>query len=210
MMRMPRTWSDLDVLAPAAGEWLLPRLGPFGTVGGLVAQDFAAYAVVRHFPADPAGETVEILDPTTAVALRGCLEPDPDGYVAGLWEGYGHFRGGTVVNVVTGERRARQPPLGREVMLAPRLSLPGRSYTLFDAGLGEFDDLEAGGGSIWSQLPDLFWPRSHAWLLGGDTDLAATFVAGSVDLVDRVLSAAPGSAPVTPEEALSPWAERVW
>jgi len=179
-------------------------------VGGLVAQDFAAYAVVRHFPADPAGETVEILDPATAVALRGCLEPDPDGYVAGLWDGYGHFRGGTVVNVETGEERSVEPGLGDEVMEAPRLQLPSRAYTLFDAGLDEFDDLETGADSIWSMVPDLFWPRSKAWLLGGDTDLAATFVAGSVELVNRVLSVVPGAAPVAPEQALSPWVERAW
>jgi len=207
---MPRTWSDLDTLPPTAGEWLLPRLGAFGTVGGLVAKDFAAYAVVPHFPADPAGETVEILDPTDAAALRGCLQPDPDGYVAGLWEGYGHFGGGTVLNLDTGVQRPVEPPLGREVMEAPRLALPGRGYTLFDVHLDELDDLDAGNGSIWSQSPDLFWPRSKAWLVGGDTDIAATFVAGSVDLVDRVLSAVPGAAPVTPDEALSPWAERVW
>ncbi|EAQ00162.1 hypothetical protein JNB_08324 [Janibacter sp. HTCC2649] len=64
-------------------------------------------------------------------------------------------------------------------------------------------------GALGSRSPSLFWPCSHSWLVGGDTDIAATFVAGSVDLVERVLSAVPGAAVVTPDLALSPWAERV-
>ncbi|MFC7489761.1 MULTISPECIES: hypothetical protein [unclassified Knoellia] len=116
--------------------------------------------------------------------------------------------GAAVLNPGTGEERQVEPPLGREVIEAPRLVLPGRSYTLFDAHLDDLDDLDVGNGSIWSMVPDLFWPRTHEWLVGGDTDIAATFVAGSVGLVARVLSALSRAAPVTPEEALSPWAER--
>ncbi|WP_353952857.1 hypothetical protein V6K52_05305 [Knoellia sp. S7-12] len=206
---MPRTWSDLDTLPPAAGEWLLPRLGAFGTVGGLVAQDFAAYAVVPHASDDPSDQPGEILDSSLASALRGCLAPDPGGCVAALWDGYGYFASGTVIHLDTGEQHSVVPPLRAEVMAAPSLNLPGRSYTLFDAQLDDLDDLAVGNGSMWSQSPNLFWPRSHAWLVGGDTDIAATFIAGSVTLVDRVLAVVSGTAPVVATDGLSPWAERV-
>lgn len=52
-----------------------------------------------------------------------------------------------------------------------------------------------------AELPDLWWPEDRAWCVGGDVDLASTYVGGSPELIAELL-AAPGleAYPVGPRD----------
>ncbi|KGN33957.1 hypothetical protein N802_08100 [Knoellia sinensis KCTC 19936] len=88
----------------------------------------------------------------------------------------------------------------------PRLQLPHRGYLLFEATIDDLDVLDV-PHQRWGLSPDLFWPTSREWLVGGDTDLVATFVGGPDALVDRVLERLPGAAAVQPSDQLTVWDE---
>jgi hypothetical protein len=55
-----RAWSERPVVAASEGDWLLPYLSSFGTVGGVVGSQWPRYAV---------------LPPTADQASDGELDP---------------------------------------------------------------------------------------------------------------------------------------
>ncbi|WP_225823657.1 hypothetical protein [Streptomyces naphthomycinicus] len=94
----------------------------------------------------------------------------------GLWQGYGRWD--------FGRFPAFETPGREESLLAGRLEDVVSPVTLED----------------FAELPDLWWPRDRAWILGGDVDLVSTYVGGSPELIADLLAAADLEAhPVTPD-----------
>lgn len=107
-----------------------------------------------------------------------------------LWEGLGWVD-------ARGARAGRQqadgswvwwtPPSAYpdEVLDAPRLHLPARSYLLFTGGPGDtFGD----GDRLWPQVPNLCWPGDRSWCTATEIDFDSTLVGGDRALVDAVLA----------------------
>lgn len=211
--------SELVPLPSSQGEWLLPLLGTWGTVASVVGDGWESYAVIPH-RLHVAGEAPpDRLDDELVAALRGALTRDPAAqalapaevarrYVVGFWEGHGGLLSGSVLfDVDTGRSRQVPPALAPEIEGLPRLATPHRGHLLFRAALDGFGEYALGRGGAGTVFPDLFWPDDHAWLVGTDTDLVATFVAGPTAVVNRVLEGVPGSAVVTPDQLLTEWDE---
>ena len=139
------------------------------------------------------------LDAEQLPALLDVLAAQADGgadaaVVAGLWEGYGWIQGGSAVSVLTvGSATATvdhpPPAFGPEVMAAPRLELPGRTYLLFRGPLrGVLPFFSAGQSGFWGQTPNLLWPADRTWCVATEIDLDSTVVGGPRPLVDAVLA----------------------
>src|SRR4051794_18737874 len=84
-----------DRVAPAPdatpAAWLASRLGPFGTVGGLVPRGFEAYVRVEHGDGDDG-----LVDAIASVGVGHTSSPS--GWFA-VWDGYG-WATGTRVHAV--------------------------------------------------------------------------------------------------------------
>jgi hypothetical protein len=148
---------------------------------------------------------------------EGCLDPallagvsrhllqhtaTPETGIAAVWEGWGGLTSGAGYAVVS------LGPLGRdglispapssallpvEVVNGPRLELPGRDYFLFEAGIGAFTDASWAVSAPWvrdserPQSPSILWPEDRAWALVTEIDYDSTVVAGSRELIERIV-----------------------
>ncbi len=209
---MPRAWSELAPLPASDGDWLLPYLRGFGTVGGVVGSQWPRYAALP--PTEGQG-TDGSLDPTLAAAVREVLARHTDGpgeFVAALWEGWGGLTCGvSAVRLGPGHGCAGTtqqtqigPALPIEVVNAPRFAPPSRGYLLFAASLHDLAPIPVVSDSNWwtgQQSPSLFWPRSRQWCLGVEIDVVVTLVGGSDALIDELL-ALPGAVEVDSVERL--------
>lgn len=188
----------------------MPLLGTWATVGGVVGVTFDAYAVVPHriqlggSPSDEEQHDAQ-LDDETARDLRAALHADPQGHGCALWEGYGGLLGGGAVQISLPSGRQEPIPaaFAPEAIAAPRLELPHRRYLVFEAELGDLAPLHVTPGSVSRHVPNLFWPRSHEWLVGFDVDVHATFVGGTSTVIDAVLGRVAGARVTSPEVMLS-------
>jgi hypothetical protein len=124
----------------------------------------------------------------------------PDDCFFGLWDGFGDIHGSPSVGVVIADeadpspRRSPwiPPAFGPEVMNAPRVEIPNRSYFLFRGDLaaagqwGAADLLPGHPRTINS--PNLMWPADHAWFTASEIDQPWTGVGGSQALLDDLLA----------------------
>jgi hypothetical protein len=176
-------------------------LGPSG---------FERYA--RLFPPIPDG--IDVTDPQDLASLEGDL-PDaqlqrlvnalarhtstPDDCLFALWDGNGEIYGGAAVAVLSRRRsrwrrtaRTVPPAFPREVMVAPRVSIPNRSYLLFAGPLAEAGQWGAAdlvpGRLRRISSPNLMWPADHAWFVASEIDQPWTGIGGSAALIDDLLS----------------------
>jgi hypothetical protein len=203
-----RAWSERPVVAASEGDWLLPYLSSFGTVGGVVGSHWPRYAVLPP-TADQASDGE--LDPTLAATLREVLgrhTDDPGDCLAALWEGWGLVTGGMSMSWLSpGTSDAplvrMGPTLPVEVVNAPRFSPPHRGYLLFGATFEELGPAPVATTDNWagSHGPSLFWPTSRQWCLGVEIDVVVTIVGGSDALVDDLLTL-PGAVEVDSLERL--------
>ena len=189
------------------GDWIAPRLGPFGgRVGSVVPRGFAAYARVLH-PAR--GE-----DDRERGWAEVCAATGRTAHALMQWSAIAPERPGAEPAVGSLGRRPLQdlcrvvaahtaPGLDHFFALwegwgwvvpgaypadTPRLRLPHRDHLLFTGPLPEaplFDD------GPWPQSPSLFWPADRSWCVATEIDFDSTLVGGTVELVAAVL-AAPG------------------
>ncbi|MGW4601219.1 hypothetical protein ACWEOA_39015 [Streptomyces sp. NPDC004457] len=213
----PRFYGWLRVRAEdlSAADWpARSGLGALGTVAGVAAPGFAAYARILH----PARLDERPVRWSTVAAAHGTRVPPvtrrhevtgadqedtgrsdglpgvgdehpgegptppdvarallpvlarhtgtPDRCWFGLWNGYGRWDWGRFATFGT--------PGRDEVLPAGRLADAVSPVTL-----DEF-----------AELPDLWWPQDRAWIVGGDVDLAGTYVGGSPELIADLSSAA--------------------
>ncbi|MGW4745827.1 hypothetical protein ACWEPR_13605 [Streptomyces sp. NPDC004290] len=208
---------ETDDLGPA--HWLTERLpghGDFGTVAGVAAPGFPAYARVLH-PAELDGRPVRW--DTVAAASGRRVGALTDWYEVigadrfyqnaqeygrpGVWDEH-PAEGPTPEGVA----RALIPVLARHTATPercrfglwegygrwdwrgiPTFPTPGRDEVLLSGALA--DAVSPAGLDAFVELPDLWWPEDRAWCVGGDVDLVSTYVCGSRDLVAELL-ATPG------------------
>ncbi|QTE02817.1 hypothetical protein [Streptomyces cyanogenus] len=216
-----------DDLSPA--DWLTAR-GPgpaaMGTVAGVAAPGFAAYARILH----PARLGERPVRWSTVAAAQGTritpvtrwhevIGADPDHVnrsdlgLPGVWDEH-PGEGPTPPEVA----RALLPVLARHTGTAqecwfglwsgygrwdwerfPTFETPGRDEVLLAGRLA--DAVSPVSLDEFAELPGLWWPQDRAWCLGGDVDLASTYVGGSPELIADLLAAPDLEAcPVHPDD----------
>ncbi|MFF5468594.1 hypothetical protein [Streptomyces achromogenes] len=214
-------------LSPA--DWLTghgPGQGAFGTVAGVSAPGFAAYARILH-PARLGERPVRWSAVAAAHGTRvtpvsrwhevigadhHCLNrPDPG--LPGVWDEH-PAEGPTPPEVA----EALLPVLARHTGTPercwfglwhgygrwdwdrfPTFGTPGREEVLLAGRLA--DAVSPVTLDEFAELPDLWWPQDRAWVLGGDVDLVSTYVGGSAELIAELLAAADLEAhPVSPDD----------
>ncbi|MFJ6728912.1 hypothetical protein ACIQPQ_28840 [Streptomyces sp. NPDC091281] len=219
----------------AAADWLtVPAPGQgvgraaFGTVAGVSAPGFPAYARLLHPAAlderpvrwaEVGAAHGRAVAPGTAWHELVGLERDyanrSDQGLPGVWDEH-PAEGPTPPDVA----RALLPVLARHTTTPdrcwfglwegygrwdfgrfPTFATPGRDEVLLSGTLT--DAVSPVDLDEFTELPDLWWPEDRAWCVGGDVDLVSTYVGGSADLVADLL-AAPGleAHPVTAGDLL--------
>ncbi|PSR20550.1 MAG: hypothetical protein C7B45_14500 [Sulfobacillus acidophilus] len=151
--------------------------------------DFSYLALPQHMPeggvpwvGDP--PTIGTLDSPQAEHLIDVLTSytkRPDAVRFALWDGLGWDRT-TLVRL--GQAPTSTPdPIPPAVRDGPRMRIPGRDYFVYGGHIEE--------ALRWMpsqhQTPHYWWPKDHAWVVAGDVDLPWSIIAGSRELVDRLL-----------------------
>ncbi|MFC7307891.1 hypothetical protein ACFQVC_27150 [Streptomyces monticola] len=215
----PKRYGRLRVesadLGPA--RWLTERApgqGDFGTVAGVSAPGFPAYARVLH----PASLDERPVRWSTVAAADGRrMTPGTTWHELigtdrnyhnlseygrpGVWDEH-PAEGPTPPEVA----RALLPVLVRHTDAPERcwyglwhgygrwdfehipcFATPGRDEVLLSGSLA--DAVSPVSLDEFAELPDLWWPQDRAWCLGGDVDLVSTYVGGSPELVAELLAA---------------------
>ena len=199
-------------------SWVEESLSAFGTLRSLLPEGFAAYARIFHpaylnkdeerpvrwsTVASWTGRTVHPLmqfpriaglsedshdmykDPpwgslpqhrsiperecrTLVEVLRG-FTSTPDSCYFCLWEGYG--------NIDT-----------RLYKASSRVRAPGRDYLLFRGPIDAIMAFITRDGPFWGHSPSIWWPEDRAWCVARDIDLFDTYVGGSEECIEAVLS----------------------
>ena len=85
------------------------------------------------------------------------------------WEGYG--------NIDT-----------RLYKATSRVRAPGRDYLLFRGPIDAIMAFLAGDWPFWGYSPNIWWPEDRAWYVASDIDLYDTYVGGSEECIEAVLS----------------------
>jgi hypothetical protein len=62
----------------------------------------------------------------------------------------------------------------------PRVEVPGRAYLLFR---GEIEAITSFG-----QSPNIWWPEDRAWCVATEIDLDSTYVGGSEECINRIVT----------------------
>ncbi|MGC0334059.1 hypothetical protein RKD23_007049 [Streptomyces sp. SAI-170] len=203
-----------DDLGPA--EWIgngPTGAGAFGTVAGVAAPGFAAYARVLH-PAELDERPVRW--DTVAAAYGREVAPLTDWHevigvdrdyqnadeygLPGVWDE--HVWEGPTPPVVA---QALIPILARHTGTpeqcwfglwagygrwewegVPTFPTPGRDEVLLSGPLT--DAVSPVSMDEFAELPDLWWPQDRAWCVGGDVDLVSSYVGGSPELIADLLA----------------------
>jgi hypothetical protein len=200
--------TDVEV-APdaAAASWLGPRLGPFGTVGGLVPDGFEHCVLVRPEPRDTSAGDPDVELAGALAALARPYTGTPESVWYAFWEGYGWETATTMYLPRNGPLgrlkrwwfqrrhrgldRRRNETVRRELAEVPTFDLPHRRYYLLRGPLTAASRI-AGPAGFGHRAADLWWPEDRSWFVATDTDLEWVYVGGTAALVNDVLAAFPG------------------
>ena len=199
-------------------RWVEESLSAFGTLRSLLPEGFAAYARIFHpaylnkdeerpvrwsTVASWTGRTVHLLMQFPRIAglsedlhvmyknppwdyhpwigsiperecctlvdvLRG-LTATPDSCFFCLWEGYG--------NIDT-----------RLYKASSRVRAPGWDYLLFRGPIDAIMTFLARDGHFWRHSPNIWWPEDRAWCIATDIDRYDTYVGGSLECIEAIMS----------------------
>ena len=86
-----------------------------------------------------------------------------------LWEGYGSID-------------------TRLYKASSRVSAPGRDYLLFHGPINAITAFLARDGNFWGHSPNIWWPEDRAWCVETDIDLFDTYVGGSRECIEAIMS----------------------
>jgi hypothetical protein len=171
---------------------------------------FDSYLRVGHHDAAEAQcfevtrETLTVL--CDVIGHRGAV----DKCFFAIWEGHGWVDGGggSLIGIGWGgesspdseliatiEAANSAPAFPDGVLSGPKLSLPNRSYYVFEGPLDSALDIGHRKQILDREhfephAPDLIWPRDHSWFIGTDTDLWFAYLGGSSALVHEILGEA--------------------
>ena len=65
---------------------------------------------------------------------------------------------------------------------------PGRDYLLFRDPIVSIIAFLAGDEAFWGKSPNLWWPEDRAWCVATDIDLYDTYVGGSLECIEAIMS----------------------
>lgn len=195
--------------------WFVARDGAWTQLCCLGPSGFERYARLFHSvpgwrdvsdPQDPSGLESDVSDAQLQrlVSVLARHTSTPQDCLFGLWEGHGEIDGGRAVGVLALRprwwRRRRHaaatvpPAFADEVLAAPRVSIPNRSYLLFAGPLAEAGQWEAAelvpGTTRPISSPNLMWPADHAWFVASEIDVPWTGIGGTNALIDDLVSTA--------------------
>ena len=105
---------------------------------------------------------------TLVEVLRGFTSTPGRCYFC-LWEGYG--------NIDT-----------RLYKSDSRMRAPGRGYLLFSGPIDAIMAFLRRDGPFWGDSPNIWWPEDRAWCVATDIDLYDTYVGGSKECIEAILS----------------------
>ena len=83
-----------------------------------------------------------------------------------------------------------------------RVRAPERGYLLFRGSLDSVMSFASGGLLHLGWSPDIWWPEDRAWCVATDVDLVCTYIAGSSECIEAVLSCPDLEALPTTRDAL--------
>ena len=213
------------------GDWIAPRLGPFGGwVGSVAPRGYAAYARVLHPVDDGRGrlmrwDRVCAATGRTPHALMQWLslgwpdgQPDAGNLDAAALRAlcrvlidrtpapecfFALWEGWGWVDGGGVFPRPARPAYPPEVLARPRLQLPNRNYLLFGGPLTGSPSF-ANPYTDRLQSPSLCWPADRSWCVATEIDFDSTIVAGGAELVAAVLASPELEAwPVGPDDSLA-------
>lgn len=190
LLRIPEPAVDEIAFPPlvpvrdaAPFAWLTGAMRTFGPQPhSLLPGPFEAYA---RIPNEPEREGSLPVDRTSALAsvLRDATET-PDLCYFAVWDGYGE----PSFTYFVGKGAAPTPGKPRRRRFhEPALVLPARQYHVFSGPLAAATT-SMSRSSLGYQSPNLWWPADHAWCVASEIDLDETFVGGSRNCIDRILS----------------------
>ena len=202
-----------DVTAPAdasAAAWIGDaRRGRWGTVGGMVPNDFDVFVRVPAPDRDVGDWWGAYRSLYKLVASAGAAHTATPQAWFGVWEGYGWATSTTMyatsgrlgwtgrrkVNAerkrLRDEDRRRHEAVRTGLAGVPRFELPGRVYCLVGGPLAAVADLREPGSPDRWQRPDLMWPDDRAWFVASDVDFWSLYVGGSVSFIDDLAASLP-------------------
>ena len=100
--------------------------------------------------------------------LRG-FTSTPDSCYFCLWEGFGYLD-------------------TRLYKADSRVMAPGRGYLLFRGPIDGVMSFLIGEHPFWGDTPNIWWPEDRAWCVATDIDLYDTYVGGSEECIEAILS----------------------
>ena len=65
---------------------------------------------------------------------------------------------------------------------------PGRKYLLFRGPIEGVLTFLTGERPFWGDTPNIWWPADRAWCVATDIDLYDTYVGGSEECIEAILS----------------------
>ena len=118
-----------------------------------------------------------------------------------LWEGFS-FRGQPLA--APGQAVPKpEDPIPADVRAGPRVHLPHRDYLLYE-GAVEAVTAPVNLSPLDDQTANLWWPSDRSWAVGTELDLPWTYVGGSADLVEAIVSDGEIEAlPAGPDDSLT-------
>lgn len=152
--------------------------------------DFSYIALPQHMPQTgalwmgdpPQPGRLDRMQAEHLVEVLRSYTTTPNAVSFALWDGLG-WDGATLLV------RPGYPPepapdvIPPDVRHGPRMRIPGRDYIVYRGGMED--------ALMWMpskhQTPHYWWPKDHAWAIAGDVDLPWSVVAGSRELIDRLV-----------------------
>ena len=106
----------------------------------------------------------------------------PDQYYFAVWDGYGSFYAGASALYTPSGGIPLLPPVNIEK--AQRINGVAREYILFSGppSFNDFFDFSGLDG------PNIWWPEDRSWCVSTDIDLDSTYIGGSEECIERLLS----------------------
>jgi hypothetical protein len=148
---------------------------------------------VESIPWSGEGPEEGVLYTADAVAMASHLRlatSTPDRCLFCLWDLYSaprnDYRGYLLSPLPTAEDIGESPPIPKEVIDGVRVDFPSRRCFLFEGPVE--DGFQTAATTRDMATPMYWWPDDHAWCVATEADFSWTYVGGSHEVIDHLLS----------------------